>query len=39
MKDKFSPKNIFDELAEKWFSRAKEDLFWAMRREILSYRN
>ena len=29
MNDKSSQENIFDELAEKWLSKAKEDLLWA----------
>ena len=29
MNDKSSQENIFDELAKKWLSKAKEDLLWA----------
>lgn len=29
MKDNFFQENIFDELTEKWFFKAKEDLLWA----------
>ena len=29
MKNKHSQEDIFDELAEKWFSKSKEDLLWA----------